>query len=69
MLLGAKNDAFTYQIHSQGTLYVSPNIGNKDTVEHGYNDHVYNEFMVIANKICGIIWSQMVTLQHKPSRL
>jgi len=38
--------------------------------DHGYNDHGYNEFTPITNKICLIIWSQMViTLVHKPSRL
>jgi hypothetical protein len=31
------------------------------TVELGYNDHNYNEFTVITNKI---FWSQMVTLLH-----
>ena len=28
-----------------------------NTVEGGYNNHGYNEFMVITNTICGIIWS------------
>ena len=39
------------------------------TVNFGYNDLGYNEFMAISNKICKIIWSQMVTWLHKPSRI
>ena len=34
------------------------------TVKLGYNDHGYNKFMAIMNKICRIIWSQMVTLLY-----
>jgi hypothetical protein len=39
------------------------------TVEYGYNDHGYNEFTPVRNKICLNIQSQVVTLLHKPSRL
>ena len=39
---------------------------NYYTVKLGYNDHGSNEFMSITNKICPIIWSQMVTLLYKP---
>jgi len=35
------------------------------TVELGYNDHGYNEFTVITNKILRNIRSQMVILLHK----
>ena len=39
------------------------------TVKLGYNDHGYNEFTAITNKIWSIFGSQMITLLHKPSRL
>ena len=34
----------------------------KTTVQLDYNDHFYNEFITTTNKICGITWSQVVTL-------
>ena len=39
------------------------------TVKLGYNDHGYDEFTAIANKINWYCWSQMATLLQKPSRL
>ena len=39
------------------------------TVKLGYNDHGYNEFTAITNKIDWYFWSQMGTSLHKPSRL
>ncbi len=39
------------------------------TVELGYNDHGYNEFTAITNKILRNFRSQIVTLLHKASRL
>ncbi len=41
----------------------------KRTVKLGYNDHGYNEFTVITNKININFWSQMISLLHKASRL
>jgi hypothetical protein len=41
----------------------------KTTVKFGYNDHGFNEFTAVTNKICRILWSQIVTLLHKPSQL
>ncbi len=29
------------------------------TVKHGYNDHGFNEFTLITNKIMSHFWSQM----------
>ncbi len=40
-----------------------------NTVELGYNDHGYNEFMAIMNKLRPNFLSQMVSLVHKSSRL
>ena len=42
---------------------------SEGTVELGYNDHGYNEFTAITKIISWIFWSQMVTLEHKSSRL
>jgi hypothetical protein len=42
---------------------------NKSTVKLGYNDHGYNEFTAITNKIFRKFWSQMVTLLLKASQL
>jgi len=39
------------------------------TVKHGYNDHGYNEFMVITNKICWYFGSQIASLLRNSSRL
>ncbi len=39
------------------------------TVKLGHNDHGYNEFTAITNKICTISWSQMVRLLHESSWL
>ena len=38
-------------------------------VKLGYNDHDYNEFTAITNKKCSHFWPQVITLQHKCSRL
>jgi hypothetical protein len=40
-----------------------------NTVKLGYNDHGYNKFTAIANRICRFIWSQIFSLLHKVSRL
>jgi hypothetical protein len=43
--------------------------GSENTVELGYNDHGYNEFKGITNKILRNFCSQSVTLLHKASPL
>jgi hypothetical protein len=39
------------------------------TVELGYNNHGYNEFMAITNNCDSTFLVQMIILLHKPSRL
>jgi hypothetical protein len=39
------------------------------TVELGYNDHGYNEFMAIKNNYESSFQVRMIILLHKPSRL
>ena len=51
-------DKCTFRKHVLGT-----------TVKPGYNDHGYNKFTFITNQILLNFWSQMITLQNKPSRL
>ncbi len=46
-------------------LFEWPLAGFHRTVELGYNDHGYNEFTDITNKILRNFWSQMVTLLRK----
>ena len=39
------------------------------TVKLDLNDFGYSEFINITNKLCRILWSQIVTLLHNPSWL
>ena len=72
-LINKSSDCLNHFVNSELELNtVDPNFQTKvifTTVKLGYNDHGYNEFIAISNKMCCIIWSQMVTSIYNPSRL